>query len=126
MKKIVLTDAAPAAVGPYSQAVWAGDLLYCSGQLGIDPVKGAFAGPDVESQTEQALSNVLAVLKSQGLSAADVVKVLVFLADMSDFGRFNGIYARVFGTEPPARSCVAVAALPLGGLVEIEAIARGR
>jgi 2-iminobutanoate/2-iminopropanoate deaminase len=123
MKKIVSTDAAPAAVGPYSQAVWAGDLLYCSGQLGIDPAKGTLAGPDVESQTEQALANVLAVLKSQGLSAADTVKVLVFLTDMGDFGKFNGIYARVFGDGPPARSCVAAAALPLGGLVEIEAIA---
>jgi 2-iminobutanoate/2-iminopropanoate deaminase len=124
MKKIVSTDSAPSAVGPYSQAVWAGELLYCSGQLGIDPTKGTLAGPDIESQTEQALANVAAVLKSQDLSTADVVKTLVFLTDMGSFGKFNSIYARVFGENPPARSCVAAAALPLGGLVEIEAIAR--
>ena len=124
MKKIVSTDSAPAAVGPYSQAVWAGDLLYCSGQLGIDPAKGTLAGPDIESQTEQALANVAAILKSQDLSTADVVKTLVFLTDMGSFEKFNSIYARVFGENPPARSCVAAAALPLGGLVEIEAIAR--
>jgi 2-iminobutanoate/2-iminopropanoate deaminase len=104
--------------------VWADELLYCSGQLGIDPAKGTLAGPDIESQTEQALANVAAVLKSQDLSTADVVKTLVFLTDMKNFEKFNSIYARVFGADPPARSCVAAAALPLGGLVEIEAIAR--
>jgi 2-iminobutanoate/2-iminopropanoate deaminase len=124
MKKTVSANAAPAAVGPYSQAVWAGKLLYCSGQLGIDPAKGTLAGPDIESQTGQALANIAEVLKSQDLSTANVVKTMVFLTDMGNFGKFNDIYAKVFGTNPPARSCVAVAALPLGGLVEIEAIAR--
>jgi 2-iminobutanoate/2-iminopropanoate deaminase len=124
MKKIVSTEGAPAAIGPYSQAVWADDTLYCSGQLGINPANGTLAGPDIESQTEQALANVAAILKSQGLGAANVVKTLVFLTDMGNFKKFNEIYGRVFGDEPPARSCVAVAALPLGGVVEIEVIAR--
>ncbi|MDR1885914.1 MAG: Rid family detoxifying hydrolase [Synergistaceae bacterium] len=126
MKKTVSTDRAPAAIGPYSQAVWAGDFLFCSGQLGLVPAKGALAGPDIESQTEQALANIAALLESEGLSPADVVKTLVFLTDMGSFKKFNEIYGRVFGSEPPARSCVAAAALPLGGVVEIEVIAHRR
>lgn len=122
-KKIVATDKAPGAIGPYSQAVWMGDVLYCSGQLGIDPAKGALAGSDVATQAAQALKNVAAILESQGLTAANVVKTLVFLTDMADFKAFNEVYGKVFAAEPPARSCVAVAALPLGGCVEIEVIA---
>ena len=123
MKRIVATDKAPGAIGPYNQAVWAGDLLYCSGQLGIDPATGALAGSDVAAQAEQALKNVKAILESQGLTVANVVKTLVFLTDMADFKLFNEVYGKVFAADAPARSCVAVAALPLGGVVEIEVIA---
>lgn len=123
MKKIVSTKNAPGAIGPYSQAVWAGDFLYCSGQLGIDPATGALAGPDIASQAERSLRNIEAVLESQGLTLANVVKTLVFLADMGDFKAFNEVYGKFFSEEPPARSCVAAAALPLGGVVEIEVIA---
>ncbi|MDR1019592.1 MAG: RidA family protein [Synergistaceae bacterium] len=123
MKKTVSTADAPAAVGPYSQAVWAGDFLYCSGQLGLDPATGALAGPDTASQAERSLLNVKAILESQGLDMSDVVKSLIFLTDMSDFKTVNEVYAKFFSSSPPARSCVAVKALPLGGSVEIEAIA---
>lgn len=123
MKKIVSTQNAPAAVGPYSQAVWAGDFLYCSGQLGLVPATGKLAGDDVTAQAEQALKNVKALLESQGLTPANVVKVLVFLTDMANFKSVNEVYAKVFDNDPPARSCVAASALPLGGLVEIEVIA---
>lgn len=123
MKKIVSTQNAPAAVGPYSQAVWAGDLLYCSGQLGLIPATGKLAGDDVTAQAEQAMANVKALLESQGLAPANAVKVLVFLTDMADFKAVNEVYAKVFNSDPPARSCVAVSALPMGGLVEIEVIA---
>ncbi len=123
MKKIVSTQNAPAAVGPYSQAVWAGEFLYCSGQLGLVPATGKLAGEDVTAQAEQALKNVRALLESQGLTPANVVKTLVFLTDMAAFKSVNEVYAKVFDSDPPARSCVAVSALPLGGLVEIEVIA---
>jgi 2-iminobutanoate/2-iminopropanoate deaminase len=123
MKKTVSTEKAPKAIGPYSQAVWAGDFLYCSGQLGIDPATGVLAGPDAVSQAEQALLNVKSVLESQGLAASDVVKTLVFLTDMGNFKAVNEVYGKYFKEAPPARSCVAVAALPLGGAVEIEVIA---
>jgi 2-iminobutanoate/2-iminopropanoate deaminase len=123
MKKTVSTDGAPSAIGPYSQAVWAGDFLYCSGQLGIDPANGRLVGTDVSSQAQQALKNIGAILESQGLSTANVVKTLVFLVDMEDFKSFNETYARVFKEDPPARSCIAVSALPLGGIVEIEVVA---
>ena len=123
MKKVVSTQNAPAAVGPYSQAIWAGDFLYCSGQLGLVPATGKLAGEGVAVQAEQALKNVKAILESQGLTSANTVKVLVFLTDMADFKAVNEVYATVFDCDPPARSCVAVSALPLGGLVEIEVIA---
>lgn len=123
MKKLVSTDKAPGAIGPYSQAVWAGDLLFCSGQLGLDPAKGALVEGGVAAQSEQALKNVKALLESQGLTTDNVVKSLVFLADMGDFKAFNEVYGKVFANEPPARSCVAAAGLPMGGLVEIEVIA---
>jgi 2-iminobutanoate/2-iminopropanoate deaminase len=123
MKKTISTKNAPAAIGPYSQAVWAGDFLYCSGQLGLDPATGALSGPDAASQTHRALENINAVLESQGLSAANVVKTLIFLTDIENFKAVNEVYAKYFPEAPPARSCVAVSALPLGGAVEIEVIA---
>ncbi|MDR3281040.1 MAG: RidA family protein [Synergistaceae bacterium] len=123
MKKIVSTAAAPAALGPYSQAVWAGDFLYCSGQLGINPKTGAMAGPDVISQAVMALENIKALLASQGLSLDNVVKTLVFLTDIGNFKAVNEEYAKYFRDDPPARSCVEVSSLPLGGAVEIEVIA---
>jgi 2-iminobutanoate/2-iminopropanoate deaminase len=123
MKKTISVENAPAAIGPYSQAVWEGDFLYCSGQLGLRADTGALAGPDVVSQTAQALSNVVALLSSQGLTTANVIKSMIFLTDMGDFKAFNEAYGAIFKENPPARSCVAVSALPLGGLVEIEVIA---
>ena len=122
MKKCIATSAAPAAVGPYSQGVQAGNVVYLSGQLGIDPATGKLAEGGVAAQARQSLSNVLALLDSLGASPEQVVKTTVFLADMADFQTVNAEYAKVFSKDCPARSCVAVRALPLGGLVEIEAI----
>ncbi|MDR1472091.1 MAG: Rid family detoxifying hydrolase [Synergistaceae bacterium] len=124
MKKTVSISNAPVAAGPYSQAVWSGDFLYCSGQLGLVPESGALAGPDVTTQAIQALKNVLALLSSQGLTSSDVVKATIFLTDMAGFKEVNEAYGRVFNSDPPARTCVEVSSLPLGGLVEIEIIAR--
>jgi 2-iminobutanoate/2-iminopropanoate deaminase len=122
-KQIIATDTAPAAVGPYSQAVQAGDLIYTAGQLGIVPGTKEFAGPDIESQTRQALENLEAVLKAGSSCLAHTVKMTVFLQDMGEFVRMNAVYAEFFPEDPPARSAVQVAALPLGGRVEIEAVA---
>jgi 2-iminobutanoate/2-iminopropanoate deaminase len=122
-RQIVSTDKAPAAVGPYSQGVQAGDLIFTAGQLGIVPGSKAFAGPDIESQTRQALENLKAVLEAAGSCLKHVVKTTVFLADMGEFGRMNAVYAEFFPDKPPARSAVQAAALPLGGRVEIEAVA---
>lgn len=121
--KIVNTQAAPKAVGPYSQAVDAGSLLFCSGQLGLDPETMKFAAEDVEGQTRQVFANIKAVLAEAGLGLENLVKTTVFLADMGDFPRVNAIYQEIMGENKPARSTVQVAALPLGGLVEIECIA---
>ena len=123
MKEIVATDKAPAAVGPYSQAVRVGDLIYTAGQLGIVPSTKEFAGPDIEAQTRQALENLKAVLEAAGSCLEYSVKNTVFMADMAEFGRMNAVYAEYFGAKPPARSAVQVAALPLGGRVEIESVA---
>jgi 2-iminobutanoate/2-iminopropanoate deaminase len=123
MNRAISTKNAPAALGPYSQAVWAGDFLYCSGQLGIDPETGTLTGPDVVSQAERSLKNVSALLESQGLSTSDVVKSVIFLTNIGDFKAVNEVYAKFFKDSPPSRSCVAVAALPLGGAIEIEVIA---
>ncbi len=120
----ISTPHAPGAIGPYSQAIRSDGYLFCSGQLGLDPATGEFAGGDVGAQAEQSLRNLTAVLEVAGLSFADVVKTTIFLADMADFVTVNGIYARFVTDPPPARSTVAVAALPKGGRVEIEAIAR--
>jgi 2-iminobutanoate/2-iminopropanoate deaminase len=122
-RQIIATDKAPAAVGPYSQAVQVGDLVYTAGQLGIVPGTKEFAGPDIEAQTRQALENVKAVLEAAGSCLQHVVKTTVFLQDIEEFGRMNGVYAEFFPENPPARSAVQVAALPLGGRVEIEAVA---
>jgi 2-iminobutanoate/2-iminopropanoate deaminase len=122
-REIVATDQAPAAVGPYSQAVRTADFVYTAGQLGIVPGTKEFAGPDIESQTRQALENLKTVLEAGGSCLEHVVKTTVFLADMGEFARMNGIYAEFFTGNPPARSAVQAAALPLGGRVEIEAVA---
>ena len=121
----VITAQAPAPVGPYNQAVKAGGVLYCSGQIALDPVSGAMVGDgDVEAETRQVLSNLKAVLAAGGSSPQLVLRTTVFLADLGDFARVNGIYAEVFGEGvSPARACVEVAALPKGARVEIDAIA---
>lgn len=123
-QRAVTTAGAPAAIGPYSQAIVAGDLVFCSGQVGIDPATGQLAGEDVGEQTRRALANLAAVLEAAGARPADVVKTTCFLADMGDFAAFNEAYGAFFGDAPPARSTVGVAALPLGARVEIECIAR--
>lgn len=122
MNTIVSTSNAPAAVGPYSQAVRSGDLLFCSGQIALDPASGNLTGNDIKSQTEQVIKNISAVLAASGATFADVVKTTCFLADINDFAEFNAVYAQYF-TGKPARSCVAAAALPKGALVEVEVIA---
>ena len=116
------TDAAPAAIGPYSQAVGAGRLVLCSGQLGTDPATGELAD-GVEAQADRSLRNIGAVLAAAGLGYGDVVKTTIFLVDMADFAAVNAVYARFFSEPYPARSTVAVAALPRGGRIEIEALA---
>lgn len=121
--EFIIADDAPAAVGPYSHAVKAGKVLYTSGQLGLDPVTGELV-EGVEAQARVALSNLKAVLAAAKMGMEDVVKTTVFLKDMGDFAAINAIYAEAFGDTKPARSCVAVASLPKGGLFEIEAIAR--
>ena len=123
MKKVISTNNAPAAIGPYSQAVRVGDMLFLSGQLGIDPSTGDFVPGGVKEQTEQVFKNIEAVLKEAGASLENVVKTTVFLADMIDFATVNEIYGAVFSNPYPARSAVAVKTLPKNGLVEIEIIA---
>jgi 2-iminobutanoate/2-iminopropanoate deaminase len=120
----VSTPRAPAAIGPYSQAIAIDGLLFCSGQLGLDPETGSLVEGGVAAQAERALTNLARVLDAAGLTFGDVVKTTIFLADMADFTTVNGVYGRFVTDPPPARSTVAVAALPKGGLVEIEAIAR--
>lgn len=122
MQKIA-TNAAPAAIGPYSQAIVCGDTVFTSGQIGIDPAVGEITGKDVREQTEQVMKNLTAVLTAAGSSMALAIKTTCFLADIADFAVFNEVYARYF-TEKPARSCVAVKALPKGALVEVEVIAK--
>ena len=123
MNRIIHTDLAPAAIGPYSQAVQTGNLLFVSGQLPIDPVTGAFAGEDIASQTRQSLLNVKAILEAAGFSCADVVKATVLLADMGDFAAMNAVYAEFFPANCPARAAFAVKDLPKGAKVEIEVVA---
>lgn len=119
----IATDRAPAAIGPYSQAIRAGDLIFTAGQLGLDPATKQLAGPDIESQARQALENLRAILEEAGSCLEHVVKTTVFVVDLGEFARLNAVYGTFFGEVPPARSTVQVAALPAGGRVEIEAIA---
>jgi len=123
MKKIITATNAPAALGPYSHAVAVGDLLFTSGQLGMVPATGKLAGENIEAQAEQALNNLESVLAANGMTFANVVKTTIFLTDLADFATVNGIYAARFPSEPPARSCVQVAALPAGAKIEMEVIA---
>lgn len=119
----IATTAAPAAIGPYSQAIASGELVFCSGQIALDPATGQLAEGDVRAQTRRALENLSAVLAAAGSSPALVVKTTVFLVSMADFAAMNEVYAEFFIGEPPARSTVAVAELPRGARVEVEAIA---
>ena len=121
MKKIIATTNAPAAIGPYSQAIISGNLVFTSGQIAINPQTGKVEKTDIEGQTVQVLENLKAVLEAAGCSLEKVVKTTCFLADMKDFARFNEIYGGYF-TGKPARSCVAAKELPKGVLVEVEAI----
>lgn len=123
MKEIISTTGAPGAIGPYSQAVKAGDLLFVSGQLPIDPATGAFAGDDIAAQTRQSLTNVKNIVEAAGMTMADVVRVGVFLKDMEHFGAMNAVYGEFFTGDCPARAAVQVARLPKDALVEIEAVA---
>ena len=121
-KEVIATKNAPAAVGPYSQAIKVNNLLFCSGQIALDPASGNLVGSEVKAQTEQIMKNISAVLTAAGASYDDVIKTTCFLTDINDFAEFNQIYGQYF-TGKPARSCVAVSALPKGALVEVEVIA---
>ncbi len=120
--KIIETNKAPKAIGPYSQAIEAGGFVYTSGQIPLDPETGVLKGGDIKEQTRQVIKNLDAVLSAAGVGASDVVKTMCFLQSMDDFGAFNEVYAQYF-TSNPARSCVEVSKLPKGALVEIEAVA---
>lgn len=122
MKKIIRTDAAPAAIGPYSQGIQAGQFVFVSGQLPIDPATGVFP-EDIKAQTAQSLRNVQAVLQAEGADLANVVKTTVFMTDINDFAVVNEVYATFFNENPPARSAVQIVALPKGANIEIEVIA---
>jgi 2-iminobutanoate/2-iminopropanoate deaminase len=122
-KEIIATDGAPAALGPYSQAIKSGNLVFTAGQIGLDPATGKLVPGDVSAQAERALQNLAAVLRAAGSSLQNVVKATVFLQNMGDYAAVNAVYARHLGAQPPARSAVAVAGLPAGALVEIELIA---
>jgi len=123
MKKIVNTNEAPAAVGPYSQAVRAGGFLFCAGQIPLDPKTGSIVSSDIKTQTEQVLKNIEAILKAEGLSFDNVVKTTVFMVDLSEFAQMNEVYAKYFRPPYPARSTIQVAALPRGAKIEIEVVA---
>ena len=123
MKEIIATKSAPAAIGPYSQGIVAGNLVITSGQLPVDPATGSFAPGGVAEQTHQSLTNVQAVLAQAGLTMENVIKTTVFLSDMNNFSAMNEVYATFFPQNAPARSAVEVARLPKNALVEIEAIA---
>ncbi len=126
MSEIVHSDHAPAPIGPYSQAILAGDELFCSGQIPLDPKSGEIVGTDAKTQARQVLANLQAVLKAANFSAEEVVKTTIYLVDINDFAAVNGEYEQLFATAKPARSTVAVAALPRGVRVEIDAIAKRR
>ena len=121
--KVISTKKAPAAIGPYSQAIQVGNLVYTSGQIPIDPATGAFAEGGIKEQTRQSLTNVKAIFEEAGLSMSNVVKTTVFMTDMGDFADMNAVYAEFFSEPYPARSAVAVKTLPKGALIEIEVVA---
>jgi 2-iminobutanoate/2-iminopropanoate deaminase len=123
MKKVISTSKAPSAIGPYSQAIQVGNLVYTSGQIPIDPATGLFVEGGIKEQTRQSLLNVKAILEEAGLTMSNVVKTTVFMADMNDFAEMNAVYAEFFAEPYPARSAVAVKSLPKGALVEIEVVA---
>ena len=123
MQKALHTDTAPAAIGPYSQGIQAGQTIYVSGQIPIDPATGEFAGEDIETQTRQSLTNIKNILAAAGTDMSAVVKTTVLLADINDFAAMNGVYAQFFEEPYPSRACFAVAALPKGAKVEIEVVA---
>ncbi len=122
-KQIIKSPKSPAAVGPYNHGVRCGDLLFCAGQIPIEPATGNLVGGDIKVQTERVLENVKAILESQGLTFANVVKSTVFMVNLADFAGMNEVYARYFTTDFPARSTIQVAALPKGASVEIEVVA---
>ena len=124
-KKIISSDQAPKAIGPYSQGVDGGDLVFLSGQIPLDPATGQFVGSgDIQAQTERVIQNLSGVLQAAGLGLAHIVRTTVYLVDLADFAKMNEVYARHFPSEPPARSTVQVSALPRGARVEIDAIAK--
>ena len=122
-KKIITTEKAPAAVGPYSQATATGNLVFTAGQIPLDPENGQLVTGDIEEQTHRVLQNVQALLQEAGSSLATVIKTTVFMTDLADFNRMNAVYSEYFPSEPPARSTVQVTALPLGAQIEIECVA---
>ena len=123
MKKVIATTNAPAAIGPYSQAIEYNGMVYASGQIPVNPATGEVESDNIEGQADQSLKNVGAILKEAGLDYSNVIKTTCFLADIADFAKFNEVYSRYFKEEAPARSCVAVKDLPKGVLCEVEAIA---
>jgi 2-iminobutanoate/2-iminopropanoate deaminase len=123
-RQAVSTSGAPSAIGPYSQGLVSGDLVFCSGQIGLDPATGELVDGGVDAQAERALRNLAAVLDAAGCTFADVARTTIYLADINDFGTVNAVYARYMADPPPARSTFAVGALPKGARVEIDAIAR--
>jgi len=123
--RIIESKDAPKPIGPYSQAIAAHSMVFCSGQLGVDPKTGKLAGPDITTQTRQALKNLEAVLKKAGLTMEHVAKTTVYVTDLNDFSAINDLYAEFFESRKPARATVQVARLPMDGLVEIDAIAMG-
>ena len=122
-RNVIHTESAPKAIGPYSQAIRIGDFVYTAGQVSIVPATGDLIAGDIEAQTRQALNNLKAVLEAAGSGLDKVVKTTVFMTDLGDFTRMNGVYAEFFPSQPPARSTVQVAALPKGAMVEIECVA---
>jgi len=123
IKRIIQTEQAPAAIGPYSQAIRIGDFLYTSGQIALDPKSGIFLSGEIEDETEQTLKNISAILQAGGVNFENVIKTTVYMSDLNDFTRMNQIYEKYFSTNKPARACVQVAALPKGAKLEIDAIA---
>ena len=123
IKRTIQTEQAPAAIGPYSQAIRIGDFLYTSGQIALDPESGIFLSGEIEEETEQTLKNISAILQADGLNLENVVKTTVYLSDLNHFSRMNQVYEKYFSKTKPARACVQVTALPKGAKIEIDAIA---